>query len=72
MQVGRSEAAAIYARACCAWYGAKALKIAQESIRRCRRREDATGVEIWTEIARLISEMKARNPRRAIARGRLY
>jgi hypothetical protein len=72
MQLGVRDAAAMYATACCAWYGAKALKVAHESIRRYKRRGDGGGVAMWTEIAAVVSALQAKNRRRAEARGKLY
>lgn len=72
MEVRTSEAAAMYARACIAWYGTKAAHIARDSIRRAETRGDASGVEMWKEIATLISGLNARHHRRAAAHGKLY
>jgi hypothetical protein len=72
MEVRRSEAAAMYARACVAWYGTKAAHIARDSIRRAETRGDASGAEMWKEIAALISGLNAKHHRRAVADGKLY
>ena len=44
MRISVVEAAEMYARASYAWYGSKALKIADEQVHRYRRRGDATGL----------------------------
>ena len=72
MQVSKSEAAQIYARACTAWYGAKALKIAHGSIQRCKQQGDIDGAALWAEIATAISLLKPTVRRAGNATGRLY
>jgi hypothetical protein len=73
MHVSRSDAAVIYARACRAWYGKRALKVVTDQIRRLKRRGDADGVAIWTNVADRLSELNAvHKPRRGVMHGKLY
>jgi hypothetical protein len=51
MQIGIDDAVSIYARACRAWYGARAAKVARAEIQKLRRRGDWSGVEVWTKLA---------------------
>ena len=73
MQISRSDAAVIYARACRAWYGRRALKVVTDQIRRLKRRGDADGVAIWTNVADRLTELNvAHKPRRGVMQGKLY
>ena len=73
MQVSRCDAAVIYARACRAWYGKRALTVATDQIRRLKRRGDTDGVAIWTKVADRLSELNVvHKARRGEMHGKLY
>jgi hypothetical protein len=55
MHVSRDDAAAIYARACRAWYGKRAPRIVKKRIEELRRCGDLGGVEAWTQVADKLS-----------------
>ena len=55
MRVENSDAAAMYARACRAWYGKRALKVVNDQIRHLQKRGDHKGVVIWGEVATQLS-----------------
>ena len=59
MRVTIDEAAAIYARACVAWYGAKALRIVRQQVQVMQKRSDKSGVEAWTKVALALEHMRA-------------
>ena len=52
MHIGIDEAVSMYARACRAWYGRRAAKVARAEIQKLRRRGDSSGVEVWTKLAK--------------------
>ena len=45
----------MYARACRAWYGKRALKVVNDQIRHLQKRGDHKGVVIWGEVATQLS-----------------
>jgi hypothetical protein len=51
MQVTQSEAAKIYAKACKAWYGARARKVVLNRVQEMRTRGDHSGVKAWEQVA---------------------
>jgi hypothetical protein len=51
MRIDSSEAAAMYARACRAWYGKRASKVISQQIRNLKARGDADGVAVWSQVA---------------------
>jgi hypothetical protein len=55
------QAAAIYARACVAWYGAKVLRIVRQQVQVMQKRGDKSGVEAWTKVALALERMQAAN-----------
>jgi hypothetical protein len=56
MNVSPDDAAAIYARACRAWYGGRAR------IEELRRAGDLEGVEAWRLVAEKLSLLQPRGP----------
>jgi hypothetical protein len=42
----------MYARACRAWYGSRAAKVARAEVQKLRKRGDLSGVEVWTKLAK--------------------
>jgi hypothetical protein len=59
VRVTIDEAAAIYARACVAWYGGKALRIVRQQVQVMQKRRDKSGVEAWTKVALALERMRA-------------
>ena len=59
MNIGIDDAVSMYARACRAWYGARASKVARAEIQRLRKRGDWSGVEVWTKLARELERPSA-------------
>lgn len=62
MHVSSDDAAAIYARACRAWYGGRAPRIVKKRIEELRRAGDLEGVEAWRLVAEKLSLLQARRP----------
>ncbi len=59
MQIGIDDAVSMYARACRAWYGARAVKVAEAEIQKLRKRGDWSGVEVWTKLAKQLEQPSA-------------
>jgi|HubBroStandDraft_4_1064222.scaffolds.fasta_scaffold956401_2 hypothetical protein len=57
------EACAMYARACCAWYGHRAAHVATEKAQQLRKRGDLSGVDAWTKVAAEIIRLQTRRDR---------
>jgi hypothetical protein len=57
MNISKEEAAAIYARACRAWYGRRAHGIVRKKVKQLERWGDLEGVHAWSEVARQLSRM---------------
>jgi hypothetical protein len=55
MNATPDEAAAIYARACRAWYGKRAPRIVKRRIDELRRAGDHEGVDAWKQVAAKLS-----------------
>jgi hypothetical protein len=72
MQLTNDDAAAIYARACRAWYGRRAMSVVTGRVQELRRRGDMSGVEAWGKVAAVLSQIKKTHSERANARGKLY
>jgi len=51
MFVTAEEAAAMYARACRRWYGAKATSVVNSQIRALMAKGDRKGVAAWRRVA---------------------
>jgi hypothetical protein len=51
MYASPEDSAAIYARACRAWYGKRAPRVVKKRIEELKRAGDAKGVEAWTQVA---------------------
>jgi hypothetical protein len=62
MHVSPDDAAAIYARACRAWYGGRAPRIVNKRIEELRRAGDLEGVEAWRLVAEKLSLLERRGP----------
>jgi hypothetical protein len=58
VRVTIDEAADIYARACVAWYGARALPIVWRQVQGVQNRGDTSGVEAWTKVALALERMQ--------------
>jgi hypothetical protein len=52
MHIGIDDAVSMYARACRAWYGPRAAKVARAEVQKLRNRGDLSGVEVWTKLAK--------------------
>jgi hypothetical protein len=52
MNIGIDDAVSMYARACRAWYGSRAAKVARAEIQKLRKRGDWSGVVVWTKLAK--------------------
>jgi hypothetical protein len=61
-EVTEREAAAMYARACRAWYGRRALRVIKETIKQLRAKNDESGVRIWTLVAEALPDTRAQHP----------
>jgi hypothetical protein len=73
MHVSHDDAAAIYARACRAWYGKRALRVVTSKVDELQRRGDAGGVAAWARVAIVLSQAKkSHRDRLDDARGKLY
>jgi hypothetical protein len=73
MDVSPEDAAAIFARACRAWYGKRALRVVNSKVRELERRGDAGGVAAWSRVAVALSQTKKfHQDRRDEALGKLY
>ena len=59
MFVSEEEAAAMYARWCRSWYGARARSVVNSKIRTPMARGDRKGVEAWQQVARALESQKA-------------
>jgi hypothetical protein len=64
MHVTIDDAAAIYARACRAWYGKRAMRIVKDRARQLAKRGDAKGVAAWTKSRSTLSALE-RSPEKA-------
>ena len=53
--------ATIYARACRAWYGRRALRVVSRKLDELRRRGDADGVAAWAKVAAVLSQARHRD-----------
>jgi hypothetical protein len=63
MEMSSHDAAVIYARACRAWYGKRAVRVVSEQVRKMKRRGDADGLAIWSKVAERLTELDAVNQR---------
>ena len=73
MHLSSHDAAVIYARACRAWYGKRALRVVGDQVRTLKRRGDADGVAIWSKVADRLTELNAAHKRSpGELRGKLY
>jgi hypothetical protein len=65
MHVSPDDAAAIYARACRAWYGKRAPRVVKKRIEELRRAGDLGGVEAWTQVADKLSLLQKQHSTQA-------
>jgi hypothetical protein len=73
MQVSNDDAAAIYARACRAWYGRRALSVVTSKVHELQQRGDARGVAAWAKVAVVLSQIKkSHHERGGRVHGKLY
>jgi hypothetical protein len=62
MHVSNEDAAIMYARACRAWYGRRALAVVNDKMRELQRRGDADGAIAWGRVALVLSKTKSSSP----------
>jgi hypothetical protein len=62
MYVSPDDAAAIYARACRAWYGRRAPRIVKKRIEELRQVGDLGGVAAWSLVAEKLSLLRRQGP----------
>jgi hypothetical protein len=72
MLVTNDDAAAIYARACSAWYGQRALRVVTGRMRELAQRGDAGGVAAWAKVAAVLARAPLGRHQRYARQGRLY
>jgi len=75
MQVSTDDAVVMYARACRAWYGKRAARVAKARAQELRKRGDASGVAAWTKVAEEVSRLQKhadRPERHSDAGAKLY
>ena len=74
MQVSSDDAAMMYARACRAWYGRRALRVVTSKMRELQQRGDAGGAAAWAKVAIVLSQTKKSQHERqdVVDHGRLY
>jgi len=66
MHITEQEAAAIYARACLAWYGSRAPAVVAERIKHLRRKADLKGVRAWSRVASELPKVRRRRGPRVV------
>jgi hypothetical protein len=62
MFVTEEEAAAIYAKACRSWYGARANSVVHSQIKRLMAKGDCKGVKAWQQVARALEDLSTDPP----------
>jgi hypothetical protein len=59
MVVTERDAAAMYARACRAWYGRRAPRVVKDTIKQLRAKNDEAGVRMWSLVAEELPTARA-------------
>jgi hypothetical protein len=74
MHVSSDDAAVMYARACRAWYGHRALRIVTSKMQELEQRGDAGGAAAWARVAVVLSQSGRSRHERSDDRdrGKLY
>jgi hypothetical protein len=74
MHVSSDDAAVMYARACRAWYGRRALRVVTSKMQELEMRGDAGGAAAWAKVAVVLSQPRkpAHERRDVVDHGRLY
>lgn len=62
MNLSLEDAAFIYARACRAWYGKRALRIVKDQVGTLDRMGDRDGVRAWSLVADKLRHMSKHHP----------
>ena len=57
LRITEDDAAFMYARACRAWYGRRAPKVAKRTIKQLEQARDESGVRIWSRIADHLAQL---------------
>jgi hypothetical protein len=65
MIVTEQETAAMYARACRSWYGAKAEAVVRAEVQKLLAKKDKKGVKAWSQVASALGQFPGRNRRNA-------
>jgi len=65
MYVSEQEAAAIYARACRAWYRGRANQVVAIRIKQLRRKGDLSGTRAWTQVAAELAKLQSDRTKQA-------
>jgi hypothetical protein len=60
MQINLADAIKIYAKACHAWYGDAARKVALRRAQELRVKGDWEGVEVWEQLAAELAVAESR------------
>jgi hypothetical protein len=63
MYVSEQDAAAMYARACSAWYRGRASRVVATKIKHLQKIGDRGGVKAWSRVAAELAEVKRENGR---------
>jgi hypothetical protein len=58
MYVSEQDAAAMYARACLAWYRGRASHVVATQIKHLQKIGDRGGVKAWSQVAAELSEVQ--------------
>jgi hypothetical protein len=72
MYATADEVALIYARACMAWYGKRALRVAKQQVLVLQGRGDKRGVEAWSKVAEKIAQIQSEAGRRRKSSAKLF
>jgi hypothetical protein len=72
MQLSEEEIAVIYARACRAWYGRRALRIVRDQVKKMNSVGDVTGFKVWKRIETELHKTVSRRHTAASENGKLY
>jgi hypothetical protein len=58
MLVSNDDAAVMYARACRAWYGQRALRVVTSKMQELEQRGDNRGVAAWGKVAVVLAQTR--------------
>jgi hypothetical protein len=74
MHVSIDDAAVMYARACRAWYGRRALRVVTSKMQELEMRGDTGGAAAWGKVAVVLSQTRkpTQERRDVVDQDRLY